>query len=175
VAALMARDEGIPLLGQVLTWPSVCHPKFMPKDEYEMGSYLQNHNASVVTTTRMEWFLDQYMPEPTNDWRMSPLLAPSLKGLPPTRKSPVHSLNIVLGRIALPLLTRDATAVITVAGYDILRDEGLAYAKRLQDEGVQVELKVYKGLPHCAYFLVPHPEAIEYYERVTAFVKKLSG
>ena len=83
----MARDEGIPLAAQYLTWPSVCHPKFQPRDKYELESYQQNHFATILTVPRMEWFLDHYMPEPTDDWRMSPLLAESLKGLPQTSKS----------------------------------------------------------------------------------------
>lgn len=51
-----------------------------------MGSYQQNSNDSVVTAARMEWFWDMYMPEPTADWRSSPLLAQSLKNLPPACK-----------------------------------------------------------------------------------------
>jgi acetyl esterase/lipase len=88
VVTLMARDEGITgIIGQILSMPVTVHPKFAPTDKYEMGSWQQNANASVVKPLRLEWFLDQYMPEPTDDWRMSPLLAPSLKGLPPACKS----------------------------------------------------------------------------------------
>lgn len=83
----MARDESISgIVAQVLCFPVTCHPKFVPKDKYEFGSYRQNYEASIVTSARLEWFLDHYMPEPTPDWRLSCLLAPSLKDLPPTRK-----------------------------------------------------------------------------------------
>lgn len=82
----MARDEGISgILAQVLSFPVTCHPKFFPKDKYEYGSYQQNHDASIVTSIRLEWFTDQYI-DPTDDWRFSPLLAPSLKDLPPACK-----------------------------------------------------------------------------------------
>lgn len=84
----MARDEGISgILGQIICYPVTCHPKFFPSDKYELLSYQQNREASIVTSIRMEWFLDQYMPEPTDDWKLSPLLAPSLKDLPPACES----------------------------------------------------------------------------------------
>ncbi|KPM35044.1 hypothetical protein AK830_g11522 [Neonectria ditissima] len=84
VAALMARDEDISgIVAQVLCFPVTCHPKFAPADKYELGSFRQNHDASIVTSARLEWFLDHYIPEPTPDWRLSCLLAPSLRGLPP--------------------------------------------------------------------------------------------
>jgi len=39
-------------------------------------------------------------------------------------------------------------ALIQVAGYDPLRDEGIAYAERLMAAGVQVSLVDYPGLSH---------------------------
>lgn len=88
----MARDEGITgVVGQVLTFPVTCHPKFAPRDKYELLSYWQCREACIVDPVRMEWFLDAYMPEPSPDWRFSPLLAESLKGLPPACKSLSHS------------------------------------------------------------------------------------
>ena len=65
--------------------------------------------------------------------------------------------------------------MLTIAGYDILRDEGIAYAERMKSEGVDVEYKVYQGLPHCPYGMVEHPQIIEYYDRIVNFVKKVSG
>lgn len=88
VVALMARDEGLRgIVAQILSFPVTCHPKVFPKKAYEMGSYQQNSNDSVVTAARMEWFWDLYVPEPTDNWRYSPLLAQSLKNLPPACKS----------------------------------------------------------------------------------------
>jgi acetyl esterase len=39
--------------------------------------------------------------------------------------------------------------VLQVAGLDVLRDEGLAYAARLESEGVPVTLLRAEGLPHA--------------------------
>ncbi|KAK4706136.1 hypothetical protein P7C70_g73, partial [Phenoliferia sp. Uapishka_3] len=61
------------------------------------------------------------------DWRASPLLAPSLSNLPP--------------------------ALVSVAELDLLRDEGLAYAMRLANAGVDVTTLVYPKAPHVFYAL----------------------
>jgi acetyl esterase len=37
---------------------------------------------------------------------------------------------------------------LTVAGFDLLRDEGLAYAQRLETAGVDVDLAFHPGLFH---------------------------
>ncbi|KAH8699481.1 alpha/beta hydrolase fold-domain-containing protein [Ilyonectria robusta] len=150
VVALMARDESISgIVAQVLCFPVTCHPKFLPKDKYEFGSYRQNYEASIVTSARLEWFLDHYMPEPTPDWRLSCLLAPSLKDLPP--------------------------ALVMIAGYDALRDEGLAYAERLEEEGVETEVHTYQGMPHCFYMFPAHPKALDYFDQVVKYVGRFSG
>lgn len=80
----MARDAHLTgIRAQLLCFPATCHPKFAPASTYELGSYRQNRDASVVTSARLEWFLDEYMPEPSDDWKLSCLLAPELGGLPP--------------------------------------------------------------------------------------------
>ena len=53
------------------------------------------------------------------DWRASPLLAETLKGLPP--------------------------AYVATCGHDPLRDEGIAYANRLRRDGVAVESLTWDG------------------------------
>lgn len=90
IIAMKARDAGLTgIRGQVLNFPVTCHPKFFPSDKYEYGSYQQNHDASVVSLLKMEFFLDQYLPDPKPETDHSPLLAESLKGMAPARRSPL--------------------------------------------------------------------------------------
>ncbi|SEE83324.1 alpha/beta hydrolase [Pseudomonas kilonensis] len=78
----------------------------------------------LLGSETLEWFYRHYANEPTDrlDWRFSPLLAPGCPGLAP--------------------------ALIALAGHDPLLDEGRAYARRLQAQGVSVELIEYTGLIH---------------------------
>lgn len=77
-----------------------------------------------LTDEHMTWFLDHYAPAGVDrtDPRLSPLLAEDLSGLPP--------------------------AYITTAGFDPLRDEGEAYAKRLREAGVATALSRQSDLIH---------------------------
>jgi acetyl esterase len=77
-------------------------------------SYDRFTEGLVLTRDVMKWFIAHYLGphEKGIDWRASPLRAPSLKGLPP--------------------------AFLMTAGIDPLVDEGIAYAKRLDEEGVNV-------------------------------------
>ncbi|PXY31237.1 alpha/beta hydrolase [Prauserella muralis] len=77
-----------------------------------------------LTDEHMTWFLDRYAPEGVDrsDPKLSPLLTESLAGLPP--------------------------AYIATAGFDPLRDEGEAYAARLEAAGVPVALSRQADLIH---------------------------
>ncbi|KAK2614532.1 hypothetical protein N8I77_001344 [Diaporthe amygdali] len=147
--AIECRDNGVTgVIAQVLHFPATCHPKFFPKHEYEFGSYIQSYENPVLSTLRYEACLDIYVPHAVPDHRHSPLLAKSLKGLPPT--------------------------LIQCAGADILRDEAFAYAEALQASGVDVEIYSYEGLPHCfpvildtisetSYFYARYQKFLEHY------------
>ncbi len=78
----------------------------------------------LLESETLEWFYRHYANDATDrlDWRFSPLLAVDYQGMAP--------------------------AVIALAGHDPLFDEGLAYARRLQEQGVAVELIEYTGLIH---------------------------
>jgi acetyl esterase len=78
----------------------------------------------MLTRDSMRWFIAHYLRSKADaqDWRVSPLRAPSLAGLPP--------------------------ALIITAGSDPLRDEGESYAGRLRDAGVMVDYTCYGGMVH---------------------------
>ncbi|MFC4002607.1 alpha/beta hydrolase [Prauserella oleivorans] len=81
-------------------------------------------NGFFLVDEHMTWFLDQYAPAGVDraDPRLSPLLADDLSGLPP--------------------------AYIATAGFDPLRDEGEAYAAKLEAAGVPVALSRHEDLIH---------------------------
>lgn len=70
----------------------------------------------------LQWMFGQYLNKEAerHDWRFAPLEAPDLEGL-----APAH---------------------IVLAEYDPLLDEGRAYAKRLEQAGVQVSISEYPGM-----------------------------
>lgn len=80
------------IIGQILNYPVTCHPKFFDavNDKYELGSYQQNHDASVVDVQKMEFFWDVYTSDPKPDPYHSPLLSKDLSRLPPACKLSNH-------------------------------------------------------------------------------------
>jgi acetyl esterase len=87
-------------------------------------SYETFAEGYLLTAGDMDWFRDNYLPEPdaAHEWRASPVRAPDLSGLPP--------------------------AYVMTAGFDPLRDEGEEYAELLRAAGVTVALRRHEGLLH---------------------------
>lgn len=75
----------------------------------------------ILDGASIDFYLGTYAPEPLHPLA-SPVLAEDLQGLPP--------------------------AVIAVAGFDPLRDEGIWYAERLEQAGVEVQLFDFTSLCH---------------------------
>ncbi len=85
-------------------------------------SYTDFAAGCGLTAQGMTWFWSQYLRDETQAMQASPLRARSLAGLPPTW--------------------------VTTAEYDVLRDEGEAFAQRAQAEGVDVQLRRADGMNH---------------------------
>ncbi|MBH3338536.1 alpha/beta hydrolase [Pseudomonas mendocina] len=127
VVSLMAKERKAPALRfQLLLWP-------VTDANFETASYRQYSEGHFLTTGMMKWFWDNYTTDPKQraDIHASPLRATAeqLKGLPP--------------------------ALIQTAGLDVLRDEGEAYAQKLDAAGVDVTAVRYNGMIHDYGLLNP--------------------
>lgn len=118
VVSIAARDDGLP--------PPCFQWLIYPATKMEMSTRSHQTYAEGYFLTRalMEFFQGHYLknPEDRNDWRASPLLAPSLAGLPP--------------------------ALIQTAGFDPLQDEAIEYAERMNREGSRAVHSHYAGMIH---------------------------
>lgn len=120
VVALMAKSKGTPSLrAQVLFWP-------VTNASFENASYDEFASGHFLTKDMMKWFWDAYTADPKQRQEIyaSPLLAApdQLKGLPP--------------------------ALVQTAEKDVLRDEGEAYARKLDLAGVSTVVTRYNGMIH---------------------------
>jgi acetyl esterase len=89
---------------------------------FETTTYREFASGYGLTRGNMQWFWECYYPRAELDPSVAPLRAASLKGLPP--------------------------AFVLTAEYDVLRDEGEAYARRLHKEGVAVRGMRFLGMNH---------------------------
>jgi len=137
LAAIMAqrsRDRG----GPPIAFQALVYP--VTDADLDNGSYTAEENQLMLSRESMVWFWDHYLPdaERRSEPDASPLRAADFTGLPP--------------------------AIVITAEYDVLRDEGEAYADRLQEAGVAVERVRVPGQMHGFFTLlmVPgHEDAID--------------
>jgi len=120
VVSLMAKDKGGPRITfQALLWP-------VTDANFDTASYRELSEGYFLTRNMMIWFWDNYTQDTAQrrERYASPLQAPtdSLQGLPPALVQTAHS--------------------------DVLRDEGEAYARKLNQAGVEVIAVRYNGLIH---------------------------
>ena len=117
---LMARDrDGPDLCHQSLVYPAVNSPVLKQFD-----SYGENAEGYLLEYGSIEWYYERYVQRATdarNEY-VAPLLARDLSNLPP--------------------------ATVLTAGFDPLRDEGFAYADRLDEAGVPVSHEHFEGMVH---------------------------
>jgi acetyl esterase len=120
VTGLMAKDKGGPKIKVlVMMWP-------VADATFSQQSYELYGAQRFLTTPLMKWMWDQYTTDlAKRKERYASLLnntVEDLKGLPPT--------------------------LIQVAENDILRDEGEAYGRKLEEAGVHVTTVRYDGMIH---------------------------
>ncbi len=150
VVALMLRDreqvggEAGRLAGQILLYPVAGY--YNPPTV----SYVEMAEGYGLTRKGMVWFWDHYLNDPAEaeDFRAAPLMASSLAGLP--------------------------RAFVVTAEYDVLRDEGQAYARRLEADGVDVTHEFALGMNH-GFAASPNefpflPQAKELLRRVAGWI-----
>jgi acetyl esterase len=119
VVSLRSRDRNGPEIRyQALIYPATNLVSF------DTVSHENFATGFFLTREGMEWFRSLYLPRPQDrkDPYASPLLAEDHSRLPP--------------------------ALIITAQFDPLRDEGEAYAEKLREAGVPVELVRYDGMIH---------------------------
>jgi len=147
VTAIKAKELGGPKISlQVLMWP-------VTSANFDFYSYKRYGKDRFLTEPLMRWMFDQYT---TNEKErkeiyVSPLNATieQLKGLPP--------------------------ALIQVAESDILRDQGEAYGRKLDEAGVRVTTVRYNGAIHDWGMLNPLaeiPQTRSMVEHAAAEIKK---
>lgn len=116
-AALTLRSEmGIQPWRQILLYPCL-----------DLSASLASHrkfaDGHLLTAPLYAWYRNNYLAGAnTDDWRLSPLFAEDLSGLPP--------------------------AIILYAGFDPLRDEAAAYVMKLTLAGVAVEPLYFADMIH---------------------------
>ena len=119
--ALRARDEN----GPPLVHQSLIYP--VTDRDYSRPSYAENGEGYGLSYASMVWFWDCYLSNEADGESpyVAPMLAEDLSGLP--------------------------SAFVLTCEFDPLRDEGEAYAKRLQEAGVPTKHSRYDGMIHAFF------------------------
>ena len=140
---LAARDrDGPDLAHQLLIYPATNPPSVRWFDSYD-----ENGEGYLLTMDSVEWYLEQYTePADVGNAYAFPLRARDLSGLPP--------------------------ATVLTAGFDPIRDEGVAYAERLTEAGVEVDHLHYDSQIHAFVSLYEHiDEGCEAIDEMAARVR----
>lgn len=118
--ALRARDEG----GPEIAFEYLEMPATDLSGTRQWRSYDETGDRYGLKVSSLETMFEDYVPDPRARIHpyVSPLLEGDLSGLPPT--------------------------LVVTALFDPLRDQGEAYARRLEDAGVRVELHREEGALH---------------------------
>jgi len=104
---------------------------------FETDSYREHADSPLLSRADMRWFWDQYL------------------------RSPVDAANPCASVLRAPDLSGVAPATVLTAGFDVLREEGVAYADRLDDAGVPTTHRHYPGLTHGFLSMTDDVEAAD--------------
>jgi acetyl esterase len=111
------------------------------------GSYLENATGYGLEAHIIRWHWQRYAPAvPPGDPGVSPLQLHNLPALPPT--------------------------LVTTAEYDVLRDEGLAYAQKLEAAGVAV---THLHAPDMHHNFPVHPGTVARFPQCDAALTHIAG
>ncbi len=127
LATVVCQTASVPLRLQVLVYP-------VTDVRGGTGSYAEHAEGSFLTAAGMRWYVDHYLSGDAGsagDPRVSPLLA------------------------ADDAVAAGPPALVLTAGFDPLRDEGIAYADRLAALGVPTSHVHFPGQSH-AFYSMPH-------------------
>ncbi len=141
--AIRARDEGEPALAAV----ALLYPMVSP--DADTPSRRDYDEGYIIDAPAVEFYRAQYAASSQDDLdpRMALDRTPSLAGLPPTL-----------------VLTNE---------YDMMRDEGEAFARRLAEEGVEVTARRFDGLVHIVYWMSGAvPRQADMHAAVVEFLRK---
>ena len=141
VTAIRARDRN----GPSVALQVLIYP--VTDADFSRPSYLDSENELLLTRDAMIWSWNHYLPEACRRTEpdASPLHTENLRELPP--------------------------AVILTAEHDVLRDEGEAYAARLQEAGVPTDLQRYAGQMHGFFTLLMLPGSELGFQQVVKAVR----
>lgn len=142
VVAQLARASD----GPSIAYQALVYP--VTNHSFDTPSHRTNADGYVLTRSAMEWFWNHYLRSPLDGHNpvASPLRAADMSGLPP--------------------------AVVITAEFDPLRDEGEAYAARLRDAGVPVDLHRYDGQIHGFYGNPAISDGMRAIERVSEALRR---
>ena len=148
LSAVVAQHFGGRLVGQLLIYPAVDMTASFPSIE-------ENAEGLFLTKKHMEWFQGHYIDGAGLD-EQDPIL------------SPLYASDEVLGATA--------PAFVLTAEYDPLRDEGEAYAAKLESLGVPARHTRYDGMIHAFYVMkAATPSAVQAIDDSTAFLRDVFG
>lgn len=140
IIAQRSRDRG----GPPIALQALVYP--VTDADLDNASYTNEANQLLLSRESMVWFWNHYLPDVgrRSEIDASPLQAADLSGLPP--------------------------AIVITAEYDVLRDEGDAYADRLAEAGVAVDRHLHRGQMHGFFTLLMVPGHEEVIEQIAASV-----